>query len=160
MGTRRYGISLRVFNSIDVELNTRREIPYIQATMYYFVYHMNTLALYWEEKPTWLMNENKWIDNPRITIEECVGANPWDGKMALNHDYKNNNGRNFQFKNLSFIDFCLINRRSLSGKRSKSASDKPSSCRFSFSAEKNTNTKATVYVTFSFSFSILVFFPI
>ena len=40
----------------------------------YFVYHINTIALYWEEKPTSLMNENKWIDNPRITIVECVGA--------------------------------------------------------------------------------------
>ena len=58
----------------DVELNTRREIPYLQATIYYFVYHINTIALYWEEKPTSLMNENKWIDNPRITIVECVGA--------------------------------------------------------------------------------------
>ena len=27
------------------------------------------------------MNENKWIDNPRITIVECVGANSYDGKM-------------------------------------------------------------------------------
>ena len=52
------------------ELNTRREIPYLQTTMYYFCYHIN-----WEEKPTSLMNENKWIDNPRITIIECVGAN-------------------------------------------------------------------------------------
>ena len=37
------------------ELNTRREIPYLQATMYYFVYHINTIALYWEEKPTSLV---------------------------------------------------------------------------------------------------------
>ena len=62
MGARRYGISRRVCNSIahelDVELNT----------------HINTIALYWEEKPTSLMNENKWIDNPRITIVKCVGA--------------------------------------------------------------------------------------
>ena len=61
MGVRRYGISLRVFNSIahewDVELNTRREIPYLQVTMYYFVYHINTIALYRQEKPTSLMNE-------------------------------------------------------------------------------------------------------
>ena len=28
------------------ELNARREIPYLQATMYYFVYHINTIALY------------------------------------------------------------------------------------------------------------------
>ena len=27
------------------------------------------------------MNENKWIDNPWITIVEGVGANSWDGKM-------------------------------------------------------------------------------
>ena len=79
MGARIYGISLRVFNSIahewDVELNTRREIPYLQATMYYFVCHINTIALYWQEKPTSPMNENKWIDNPQIIIVKCVGAN-------------------------------------------------------------------------------------
>ena len=49
MGARRYGISLRVFNSIahesDVELNTRREIPYLQATMFNFVYRINTKTL-------------------------------------------------------------------------------------------------------------------
>ena len=65
----------------DVELNSRREIPYRQTTMYYFVYHINTIALSWEEKPTSLLNENKWIDNPRITVVECVGANSSDGKM-------------------------------------------------------------------------------
>ena len=27
----------------DIELNTRREIPYLQATMYYFVYYIKTL---------------------------------------------------------------------------------------------------------------------
>ena len=85
MGARRYGISLRVFISIahewDVELNTRKEIPYLQATMYYFVYQISTIALYWEEKPTSFMNENKWVDNPWITIVECVSANSQDGKM-------------------------------------------------------------------------------
>ena len=68
-------------NEWDVELNARREIPYLQATMYYFFYHINTIALYWQEKPTSLMNENKWIDNPQITIVKCVGANSYDGKM-------------------------------------------------------------------------------
>ena len=72
MGARRYRISLdssrvSAANEWVVELNTRREIPYLQATTYYFVYHTNTIALYWEEKPTSLMNENNWIDNPRIT---------------------------------------------------------------------------------------------
>ena len=69
-------------NKWDVQLNTRREIPYLQATLYYFVYHINTIALYWKEKPTSLMNENKWIDNPKITIVECVGADSQDGKMC------------------------------------------------------------------------------
>ena len=63
MGARRYGIYLRVLNSIanewDVESNTKREIPYLQATMYYFFYHTYTKALYWEEKSTSLMNGNK-----------------------------------------------------------------------------------------------------
>ena len=78
-------------------------------------------------------------------------------KNALNHDYKNKNGRNFQFTKFSFIEFT--DRRCLSGKRPKSASSKSSSCRFSFSDERNANTKATEYATFGFSFSILVFFP-
>ena len=77
---------------------------------------------------------------------------------ALNHDYKNNNGRNFQFTKFSFIDFVLTDRRSLSGKRPISADRKSSSCRFSFSDERNANTKANEQVTFGFSFSILVFF--
>ena len=80
-------------------------------------------------------------------------------KNALNNDYKNNNGRNFQFTKFSFIEFVLTDRGGLSGNRPKSASGKSSSCRFSFSAERNANTKATEYVTFGFSFSILVFFP-
>ena len=71
----------------------------------------------------------------------------------LNHDYKNDNGRNFQFTKFSFIDFVLTDRRSLSGKRPKSASDKSSSCQFSFSAERNANTKAAEYETVGFSFS-------
>ena len=28
------------------DLTTTREMPYLQATMYYFVYHINTVALY------------------------------------------------------------------------------------------------------------------
>ena len=45
----------------------RREIPYLQATMYYFDYQINTTALYWEEKLTSLVNENKRVDNPQVT---------------------------------------------------------------------------------------------
>ena len=40
--------------------------------MYYFVYHINTIALYRQEKSTLLMNESKRIDNPRVKIVKCV----------------------------------------------------------------------------------------
>ena len=42
--------------------------------MYYFVYHINTNALYWQEKATLFMNGNKRIDNPRMKIVKCVDA--------------------------------------------------------------------------------------
>ena len=80
-------------------------------------------------------------------------------KKALNHDYKSNNDGNFQFTKFSLIDFVLTDRRSLSGKRPKSASGKSSSCRFSFSAERNANTKATEFVTFGFLFLYNGFLP-
>ena len=111
MGARRCGISLRVFNSIahewDVELNTRREIPYLQVTTYYFAYHINTIALYLQEKPTSLLNESEWIDNPRITIVECVSTNSTDGKMRWITITKNNTGRNFQLKRSHFLTLSL-----------------------------------------------------
>ena len=105
------------------------------------------------------MNENKWINNPLALTLEMEIMITWPKiVIMMNHDYKTNNGRNFQFTKFSFNDFVLTDR-SLSGKRPKSASDKSSSCRFSFSAERNTNTKATKCVASGFSFSILVFFP-
>ena len=70
MGAHGYG-----FFFLSCRVNMGREISYLQATMYYFVYYINTIALYWQEKPTTLMSENKWIANPKITIVECVGAN-------------------------------------------------------------------------------------
>ena len=61
-------------NGKDVELNTRREISYLQETMYNFVHHINTIAFFWLEESTLLMNENKRIDNPQIKIGKCLGA--------------------------------------------------------------------------------------
>ena len=125
--------------------------------MYYFVYHTNTIALYWEEKPTqlWMKIMNRKSPNNN---RSALALTP---KMenALNNDYKINDGRNFQFTKFSFTDFVLTDRRSLSGKQPKSASYKSSSCRFSFWAERNANTKATEYVTFGFSFVYWFFFP-
>ena len=86
MGVRWYGISLQLFNSNEwgVELKTRIEISYLPATTYYFVYHINTVALYWEEKSTFLMNENNRIDNPQIKIVKCFGPKAQDEKMRWN----------------------------------------------------------------------------
>ena len=60
----------------------KREISYLQANMYYFVYHITTIALYWQEKSTLLMNENKRIDNPWIRIVKCVGVEAQDEKTV------------------------------------------------------------------------------
>ena len=50
--------------------------------MYYFVYHINTIALYRQEKSTLLINESKRIDNPRVKIVKCVGTKTRDEKSV------------------------------------------------------------------------------
>ena len=120
----------------------------IQATMCYFVYHRNTIALYWEEKPTSFLNEYKWIDNPRITIVECVGANSQDEKMRWITTTKTTIVVIFNLQNSNLLTLSLPTEevfwlKSLPSKRPKSARGKSSSCRFSFSTERNANTKAT-----------------
>ena len=55
--------------------------PIIYKIMYYFVYHINTIALYWREKPTLLVNENKEIDKSPMEITQWVGAMAQDGKI-------------------------------------------------------------------------------
>ena len=109
MGARRYGISLREFNSVahewDVELNTRREISYLQVTRYDFVYHVNTIAFYWQEKSTLLMNENKRIDNPRIQIVKCVGALKM--KTCVESLQKQTMGLIFNIQNFQLLNWSL-----------------------------------------------------
>ena len=109
MGARRYGISLREFNSVahewDVELNTRREISYLQVTRYYFVYHVNTIAFYWQEKSTLLMNENKRIDNPRIQIVKCVGALKM--KTCVESLQKQTMGLIFNIQNFQLLNWSI-----------------------------------------------------
>ena len=109
MGARRYGISLREFNSVahewDMELNTRREISYLQVTRYYFVYHVNTIAFYWQEKSTLLMNENKRIDNPRIQIVKCVGALKM--KTCVESLQKQTMGLIFNIQNFQLLNWSL-----------------------------------------------------
>ena len=109
MGARRYGISLREFNSVahkwDVELNTRREISYLQVTRYYFVYHVNTIAFYWQEKSTLLMNENKTIDNPRIQIVKSVGALKM--RTCVESLQKQTMGLIFNIQNFQLLNWSL-----------------------------------------------------
>ena len=109
MGARRYGISLREFNSVahewDMELNTRREISYLQVTRYYFVYHVNTIAFYWQEKSTLLMNENKRIDNPRIQIVKSVGALKM--RTCVESLQKQTMGLIFNIQNFQLLNWSL-----------------------------------------------------
>ena len=101
MDARRYGIIFK--------LNTKREIPYLPATMYYFVYHIDTIALHWQEKQTSLANENKWIDNPRITIVQSAGTKSQDEKIRWIMIIKTTMGVIFNLK-FSFIDFVHSNK--------------------------------------------------
>ena len=109
MGARRYGISLREFKSVahkwDVELNTRREISYLHVTRYYFVYHVNTVAFYWQEKSTLLMNENKRIDNPRIQIVKSVGALKM--RTCVESLQKQTMGLIFNIQNFQLLNWSL-----------------------------------------------------
>ena len=141
-------------NEWDVELNTRREISYLQAAVYYFVYHINTIAFYWQEKSTLLMNENRQSPNTNRKVHWRIQ----DENMRW-ITTKTNNGPNFQYTKFSVIELVLTNRRNHSGTRPKSACGKSSCGRFSFSAARNAIAKATKYVSFGFSFRILVFFP-
>ena len=116
-------------NERDFELNTRRKIPYLQAIVFYFVYNINTIALYLEEKPTSLINENKWLDNPRITIVQCVGANSSDGKMRWLLITKTTMVVNFNLKNSHWLTLSSPTEEVFQ------VNGKSSSCWFSFSAE-------------------------
>ena len=102
------------------------------------VYLEPPIALYWQEKPTSLMNENEGIDNPRKNNRRVRWRELLRWKNSLHHGYKNFNGRNFQFTKFSFIDFVFTDRWSLSGRWPKSVSGKSSSCRSLFSAERLT----------------------
>ena len=65
------------------DLNTRREISYLQATMYNIVYRINTLVFYWQEKSSLSMNENKRIDNPWVQKKTSALRLNWEN--ALKH---------------------------------------------------------------------------
>ena len=89
-------------NEWDVESNTRTDIPYLQATMYYFVYYINTIALYRQEKLIMLKTKNRGINNSRMKITQWVGAKAQDGKMLW-----------IMITKFSCIEFVLTDRRKI-----------------------------------------------
>ena len=97
-------------NEWDVELNTISEIPYLEANMYYFVYHINTIAFNWRENSTFSTNENKRIDNPRTKLVKCVGDKAQYEKKKSAESLQNSSGRNFQYSKLSVINFFVAYR--------------------------------------------------
>ena len=77
--------------------------------MYYFVYHVNSRALYRQEKSTLFINENKRIDNPRINIVKCVGALKM--KTYVESLQKQTMGPVFNVQNSQFLRIVLTDRR-------------------------------------------------
>ena len=67
-------------------------------------------------------------------------------KNMLNHYYyKNNNGRNFQYKKILSYWLCPYRQKKSFRYTAKAACGKSFSCRFSFLAARNAITKATEY---------------
>ena len=94
---------------MSIELNTRSEIPYLEANMYYFVFHINTIALNRREKSTFSTNENKRINNPRTKLVKCVGDKAqYEKKKKIAESLQNNSGRIFNIQNCQLLTFSLL----------------------------------------------------
>ena len=76
--------------------------------MYYFVYHVNSIALYRQEKSTLFINENKRIDNPRTKIVKYFGALKM--KTCVESLPKQTMGIVFQCKKFSVFELVLTDR--------------------------------------------------
>ena len=82
----------------------------------FFVYHINTTALYWQEKSTFLMNENKRINNPWIRVLKCVDTLKM--KTSVESLQKQTVGLIFNIKKKSqLLNWSLPTEKNLSGTR-------------------------------------------
>ena len=84
----------------------------------FFVYHINTTALFWQEKSTFLMNENKRINNPWIRVVKCVDALKM--KTSVESPQKQTVGLIFNKKNKKksqLLNWSLPTEKNLSGTR-------------------------------------------
>ena len=81
-----------------------------------FVYHINTTALYWHIKSTFLMNENKRINNPWIRVVKCIDALKM--KTSVESLQKQTVGLIFNIKKKSqLLNRSLPTEKNLSGTR-------------------------------------------
>ena len=103
----------RLCTSGQFEHNKRNFIS--TSNHLFFVYQINTKALYWQEKSTLLMNENKRIDNPWIRVVKCVDA--LEMKTCLEWLQKQTVGLISNIKKFTVIELVLADRRNPSGTR-------------------------------------------
>ena len=103
----------RLCTSGQLEHNKRNFIS--TSNHVFFVYHINTKALYWQEKSPLLMNENKRIDNPWIRVVKCVDALKM--KTCLEWLQKQTVGLISNIKKFTVIELVLTDRRNPSGSR-------------------------------------------
>lgn len=110
-------------------------------TIYYFLYYINTIVLYLQEKSTLLMKEKNGI-HPRKILELPFSIR-LGKKKCVESLQRQTIGKIFSY-------WLFPTKRS--------TCCKSSSCQFSFLAVRNAIKKAIKHVTFVFSFRILVFF--
>ena len=131
-------------SSWTLEINSIYKSNYVL----FFFYHINTIALYWQEKSTISMNINVRIDTP-YKIVKCVRALTM--KTYVESLQKQTMSPICNIQNSQWLHWYLPSEDIFQ------ACCKSVSCWFSFSAERNAITEATEYIIFVFSFHILVF---
>ena len=117
MGVRRYGISLRVFNSIahawaqqtgEVSSWTREEkFHFCKQPCIFFVYYINAITLYWQEESTLSANENKGSTIPekkswtplalKLKMKKCVET-PQKQTMSVIFNTRNSQLSTFTYR--------------------------------------------------------------
>ena len=75
----------------------------------FFVYHKNTITLYWQEKSTLLMNENRSIDNPWMSVVKCVDALKM--KTCVESLQKQTVGLIFNIQNSQLLNWSLATEK-------------------------------------------------
>ena len=81
--------------------------------MYYFVYHVNTIGLYWEEKSSFLKYEIIGFTIRKKSRIYSVSAIRLKMKKMRWTITETDNGRSFLFTKFSVIDFFLTDKRNI-----------------------------------------------